>query len=126
MIERTLYVGDRMHELLAQLKHMPIEHHHGVTFLLGGVEVRVNPILDNLPSKLVQFRFPRSKKKRIRKKWSKRPENFREVKQDVILMMPPDIHFGMAGEILESHREGDVNVITRFNPKSCGMIIGHP
>ena len=27
----------------------------------------------------VQVRFPRSKKKRIRKKWAKRPENFRPV-----------------------------------------------
>lgn len=26
-----------------------------------------------------QFRFPKSKKKRIRKKWSKRPENFHTV-----------------------------------------------
>lgn len=28
---------------------------------------------------LIQFRFPRSKKKRIRAKWAKRPENFRRV-----------------------------------------------
>lgn len=25
----------------------------------------------------IQYRFPRSKKKRIRNKWAKRPENFR-------------------------------------------------
>lgn len=32
-----------------------------------------------LPKKIVQYRFPRSKKRRIRDKWSKRPENWREV-----------------------------------------------
>ena len=30
----------------------------------------------------VQFRFPRSKKARIRKKWSKRQENFKSVQRD--------------------------------------------
>ena len=33
-----------------------------------------------IDSKLVeQFRLPHSKKKRIRKKWAKRPENFRPI-----------------------------------------------
>lgn len=31
-------------------------------------------------TKRVQFRFPRSKKKRVRKKWAKNPMNFCEVK----------------------------------------------
>jgi len=35
---------------------------------------------NHLPKfKMVQFRFPRSKSKRIRLKWSKRDENFKQV-----------------------------------------------
>lgn len=33
-------------------------------------------IIEN-PKLVIQFRFPRSKKKRIRKKWSKNPLNFK-------------------------------------------------
>lgn len=37
-----------------------------------------------------QFRFPRSKKKRIRKKWAKNPANYRE--SDVIWMISGGYH----------------------------------
>ena len=35
-----------------------------------------------------QFRFPRSRKKRIRKKWRKDPRNWREVRDKVIMFNP--------------------------------------
>lgn len=43
----------------------------------------VQPKLDLIPSLHLQeqFRFPRSKKKRIRTKWAKRPENWRPAHQ---------------------------------------------
>ena len=37
--------------------------------------------------KRVQFRFPKSKKRRIRKKWSRRSENWKDVPQSGILMV---------------------------------------
>ena len=41
------------------------------------VERMTNQIIERIFLTPVQFRFPRSKKKRIRKKWRKDPENFR-------------------------------------------------
>lgn len=43
----------------------------------------VQPKMDLIPSLHLQeqFRFPRSKKKRIRTKWAKRPENWRPAHQ---------------------------------------------
>ncbi len=46
-----------------------------MTTLFGTVELLPNPIVT--PAMREQFRFPRSKKKRIRKKWRKRRENWR-------------------------------------------------
>jgi hypothetical protein len=34
-------------------------------------------VIYDLPVGQKQFRFPKTKKKRIRKKWAKRPENFK-------------------------------------------------
>lgn len=48
--------------------------------MLGGLNVVVSQFLPRF--KLVQFRFPRSKKKRIRKKWSKQERNFKLVKHE--------------------------------------------
>lgn len=42
---------------------------------LFGMPVYVSPA--PFPERRVQFRFPRSKKRRIRRKWAARPENFR-------------------------------------------------
>lgn len=54
----------------------------GMTFQnpLFGMAVIKDPEL--LISDTVQFRFPRSKKARIRKKWAKRPENWKRVERD--------------------------------------------
>lgn len=42
-----------------------------------GVEFKI--LEDPMMADRVQFRFPRTKKRRIRKKWSKRPENYKIV-----------------------------------------------
>ena len=45
--------------------------------LFGGIKIFANPWL---PTTLrVQYKFPRSKKRRIRKKWAKRSKNYRDV-----------------------------------------------
>lgn len=49
-----------------------------------------------------QFRFPRSKKSRIRRKWAMRPENWRPAKDQNIytdglnMIVPPDLHEAVA------------------------------
>lgn len=43
-------------------------------------------IIYDKPISQVQNRFPRTKKKRIRKKWAKRPENFKNVFLESMLM----------------------------------------
>lgn len=45
-----------------------------MTGIFGGIEVHVVPWLT--PKRWTQVRFPRSKKRRIRKKWSKNRRNF--------------------------------------------------
>lgn len=48
-------------------------------FSFDGLEVRTSPYMNRFvmePRK--QFRFPRSKGRRIRKKWARRPENWRQ------------------------------------------------
>ncbi len=50
-----------------------LEDEHAGSIRQRGIErIIETPALD-----MVQFRFPKSKKKRIRKKWAKRPENWR-------------------------------------------------
>jgi hypothetical protein len=52
---------------------------------LYGINLIVSPSL--AITDRVQFRFPRSKKARIRKKWSKRQENFKSVHRDQCFKM---------------------------------------
>jgi hypothetical protein len=52
--------------------------------------------LISTPMMMEQYRFPRSKKKRIRNKWAKRPENYRPCRQglyaeDGSLYMHPEV-----------------------------------
>jgi len=42
----------------------------------GGIRIVSSPLIPRF--RMVQFRFPRTKSKRIRKKWAKRNENFRQ------------------------------------------------
>ena len=51
-----------------------------------GIDVIVNDRITEFYEK-VQFRFPKSKKRRIRKKWKKRPENFRMEKRNRVLKL---------------------------------------
>ena len=39
----------------------------------------------------IQFRFPKSKKKRIRKKWAKRDTNFKTIEKHVCYKIPNDV-----------------------------------
>lgn len=45
--------------------------------MFGGVKIFVDPYFPT--TRREQFRFPRSKKSRMRKKWRKNPRNWREV-----------------------------------------------
>jgi len=42
----------------------------------------IDEVTEKLVTTPIQFRFPRSKKKRIRKKWGKDPRNFRRLLDD--------------------------------------------
>ena len=49
--------------------------------IFNGFKIIPHPMLrPYLVSK--QFRFPKTKKKRIRKKWAKKPENYKMVSED--------------------------------------------
>jgi hypothetical protein len=53
----------------------------------GGIRVYASPHMPKTERR--QFRFPRSKKKRIRRKWCKDPRNWREVEVLGWLVTPP-------------------------------------
>jgi hypothetical protein len=65
-----------------------------------------NPMLRS--RQYVQYRFPKSKKKRIRKKWAKRPQNYRyhteyqSVVIDGTIYVHPDVY-----ELLKEKRSND-------------------
>ena len=56
---------------------------------LSGMNIHTSPLC------VVQFRFPKSKKRRIRKKWASRPQNFRPDRKILIfdgkLICHPDL-----------------------------------
>lgn len=56
-------------------------------------------ISDSLPGgwRREQFRFPKSKRKRIRKKWAKRPENWRTVAVPVFMHIGGHIYCNRVG-----------------------------
>lgn len=54
-----------------------------------------------------QFRFPKSKKKRIRNKWEKRPENFRpDLKKCYVMGNDIICHPILAAKLREEMRRG--------------------
>lgn len=67
------------------------------------MNVSESPLL--MVQERVQFRFPRSKKRRIRKKWSKQPWNYRMVPRDYCyqignqLLVSPGLMAKIAREI---------------------------
>lgn len=54
-----------------------------------------------MPTKKVQFRFPKSKKKRIQKKWRKNTNNWKEVFTNEIIYHPLHDSFIMSPEQAE-------------------------
>lgn len=56
----------------------------GMMGMMFGMQVVVDPHLPRF--KMTQFRFPRSKGKRVRLKWTKRQENFKQVPISTIYM----------------------------------------
>lgn len=58
----------------------------GGTFF--GFNVIVDPLLPRFKDR--QYRFPRSKKKRIRKKWANNDRNFRQVRTDDFFIIGGD------------------------------------
>lgn len=54
-----------------------------------GIPVIVDKMLDEVGASRVQVRFPRSKKKRIRKKWAKDPRNWRTDLRPYVLLLNP-------------------------------------
>lgn len=70
--------------------------------------------------KRVQFRFPKSKKRRIRKKWSRRSENWKDVPQSGILMVNGTIFIHpLRMTELRAQLEQRVmdGILSTFNPK---------
>ena len=47
-----------------------------------GIENTINGVIERVFTTPIQFRFPKSKKKRIRKKWRKNLRNFRKLLGD--------------------------------------------
>lgn len=52
---------------------------------INGIQIIVNDTIC-IKREYRQFRFPKSKKKRIRKKWAKRKENYKEFEQHFSLL----------------------------------------
>lgn len=63
-------------------------------------------LVDQMPP--IQYRFPTSKKMRIRKKWAKRPENYRPVESPLMLK---------GGNILICTRDMKREIESRFHAK---------
>lgn len=60
----------------------------GLSGLLSGVRVYSSPHMADRK----QVRFPRTKKRRIRKKWAKRPENYKTIPWDKVYQMGDAIY----------------------------------
>jgi hypothetical protein len=53
------------------------ENHPAMIQLREHLDGLINRVVERIMTTPIQFRFPKSKKKRIRKKWAKNPENLR-------------------------------------------------
>jgi len=60
--------------------------------MLNGIDIVVSEYLDD--TRRAQVRFPRSKRKRIRKKWRKDPRNWKTWRVPVLLRYTPPSLFG--------------------------------
>lgn len=92
----------------------------------SGLKIVTSPHLPRF--KLVQFRFPKSKRKRIRMKWAKRPENFKQVPShtmyrmgDTVVVHPDDLS-KIKAEVARQQSER-MNKIVEM---SCGVPLRQP
>ena len=70
------------------------EFNRSIGRLRQDIENTIDHLIDRMLTTPIQFRFPRSKKKQIQKKWRKDPRNFRKLVDDGF----PDIQIvGMGG-----------------------------
>lgn len=78
-------------------------------------------------TKRVQVRRPKSKKRRIQKKWAKRDENFRSVPDEHIYLAAGRIicHPQMARELRERFLlDGELNLVARQHGSLSGKVRG--
>ena len=70
----------------------------------------------------IQYRFPRSKKARIRKKWARRPQNWKSIARDQVfkvgnkLVCSPSIHAKLKAEAIRLIENGVVQFNRQPNP----------
>ena len=78
------------------------------------------PIIENMymcEAEEYQYRFPRSKKARIRKKWARRPQNWKSIARDQVfkvgnkLVCSPSIHAKLKAEAIRLIENG----VVQFN-----------
>lgn len=59
--------------------------------VINGLRVYINDLACVVVDRYFQFRFPKSKKQRTRKKWSKRPENWKTTYKHITYKMADSI-----------------------------------
>ena len=83
------------------------------------------PIIENMymcEAEEYQYRFPRSKKARIRKKWARRPQNWKSIARDQVfkvgnkLVCSPSIHAKLKAEAIRLIENGVVQFNRQPNP----------
>ena len=70
------------------------KRHSAVLRPLHSIELKFekNPCIPLVVTDRVQFRYPRSKKKRIRKKWAKNQKNWKTIERDTCIMVGNVLH----------------------------------
>ena len=86
------------------------------------------PIIENMYmcAEEYQYRFPRSKKARIRKKWARRPQNWKSIARDQVFMVgnklvcSPSILAKLKAEAIRLIENGVVQFNRQSNPTIQG------
>jgi len=86
------------------------------------------PIIENMycEAEEIQYRFPRSKKARIRKKWARRPQNWKSIARDQVFMVgnklvcSPSILAKLKAEAIRLIENGVVQFNRQPNPTIQG------
>lgn len=91
------------------------------------------PIIENMymcEAEEIQYRFPRSKKARIRKKWARRPQNWKSIARDQVfkvgnkLVCSPSIHAKLKAEAIRLIENGVVQFNRQPNPSHHAPPLG--